>query len=58
MPLKGVFVIKIRRKNKKNGLVVFKRDGWRDDYIFSGQWDQWLKRGTVPLKTGRLVTLD
>jgi hypothetical protein len=34
------------------GRVFKKRDIWRPDYVFSGQWDQWLKKGDNPVKNG------
>jgi hypothetical protein len=50
-------LLKLKGKIIKMGSVFKKRGIWRPDYIFSGQWDQWLKNGTIPLKMGRLVTL-
>jgi hypothetical protein len=57
MPLKCVLLLKLKGKMRKMGHVFKKRDIWHPDYIFSGQWYQWLKKGTNPLKTGHLVTL-
>jgi hypothetical protein len=34
------------------GRVCKEMEHWRPVYIFSGQWHRWLKRGTIPLKTG------